>query len=523
MQAEKKTIGTSVLRKRPKHEEILRELRDSILNGVLRPGDCLRPFSEMCREFGVTQYVLMKALDELAHEGLVIRQPRRGTLVAERTGAASPPAAAPAAAAPAAAASTDMAKRHRVLSSMLHFNPPVTQAELRFFVTDGYPEQLRLWREVLDLFEKEHPRCRVTLDHVDEDFGASWHRAREADIVLCTPPVLRQLGAGHLMPIDDLSVFGLRPDRLHPKVAAYTDWSEPLSGVPCALLPPLLYVNTQAASRFSVETWPQANVRAFLDILADAMRRVPPEARQPFNVGTLFGLLTQDGAVYLTPDRRVRLDVARARHIIEGVRELNRLVPRGKTDLMEPFCEGKAVGLASGFYVSLYLKTHAHIAWQAHPLPVTPGAAGPEMPMLCAGIRQETEWLPECMSLVHHVCREQSQRRLAALGHCVPVIEAVAFEPEIVSRYPIPEYTLRQVLTEGNLCWAETPADQDLIHQIARIGLDAEQADWPAAKTLARVEMVYRHYRRSVERQEGDGATAEPAVSNGVEPAVPGR
>jgi len=64
--------------------DIKRLVRQEILSGRLSPGDRLPTGRELCQQYGVSHLTVDRALRELAQEGLVFRQPRRGTFVAQR-------------------------------------------------------------------------------------------------------------------------------------------------------------------------------------------------------------------------------------------------------------------------------------------------------------------------------------------------------------------------------------------------------------------------------------------------------
>lgn len=63
-------------------DETYRLLRDSMVSGVFRPGQRLVE-SEIARQLNISQSPVRDALRRLAHEGLVIQFPRRGSYVAE--------------------------------------------------------------------------------------------------------------------------------------------------------------------------------------------------------------------------------------------------------------------------------------------------------------------------------------------------------------------------------------------------------------------------------------------------------
>jgi GntR family transcriptional regulator len=67
----------------PRYAQVYSAVRDWIYNGSYKPGSRLPTESELCELFGVSRITTRKALDILVDEGLVVRQPGRGTFVVE--------------------------------------------------------------------------------------------------------------------------------------------------------------------------------------------------------------------------------------------------------------------------------------------------------------------------------------------------------------------------------------------------------------------------------------------------------
>lgn len=69
--------------KSPRYIQVYSTVRDWIYQGSYKPGGRLPTEEELCRLFEVSRITTRKAVDMLVDEGLVLRQPGRGTFVVE--------------------------------------------------------------------------------------------------------------------------------------------------------------------------------------------------------------------------------------------------------------------------------------------------------------------------------------------------------------------------------------------------------------------------------------------------------
>ena len=74
-----------VIRSSRLYEQIVQQVEDSILKGVLKPGNQLPPERELAQQFGVSRTAVREAVKALREKGLVEAYPGRGTFVTEGT------------------------------------------------------------------------------------------------------------------------------------------------------------------------------------------------------------------------------------------------------------------------------------------------------------------------------------------------------------------------------------------------------------------------------------------------------
>jgi DNA-binding LacI/PurR family transcriptional regulator len=73
---------SAIRTKTPKYRALTEHLREQVARGELQPGDRLLSFAEMSAEFGATPTTVTRVYAALEQEGLIVREPGRGTFVA---------------------------------------------------------------------------------------------------------------------------------------------------------------------------------------------------------------------------------------------------------------------------------------------------------------------------------------------------------------------------------------------------------------------------------------------------------
>jgi GntR family transcriptional regulator len=67
----------------PNYVRLESQLRESIRNGDLKPGNPIPPESHLCQQYSVSRTTVRQALSRLVYDGLIVRHRGRGSFVAE--------------------------------------------------------------------------------------------------------------------------------------------------------------------------------------------------------------------------------------------------------------------------------------------------------------------------------------------------------------------------------------------------------------------------------------------------------
>ncbi|UBU14198.1 TetR/AcrR family transcriptional regulator C-terminal domain-containing protein [Nonomuraea gerenzanensis] len=95
----------------PPHARIVADIKQRVTDGRLRPGERVPSTRQLARDWNVALATAAKALTLLAREGVVVAEPRVGTVVAERPGSPARPR-------PGATAEHELTRRRIVRAAM---------------------------------------------------------------------------------------------------------------------------------------------------------------------------------------------------------------------------------------------------------------------------------------------------------------------------------------------------------------------------------------------------------------------
>ncbi|OPX86148.1 MAG: HTH-type transcriptional repressor YtrA [Pelotomaculum sp. PtaB.Bin104] len=69
----------------PIYEQIYRQIKNSIITGVLKPGELLPSIRNLARELQISVITSKRAYEELERDGFIVTVPGKGSYVAEQS------------------------------------------------------------------------------------------------------------------------------------------------------------------------------------------------------------------------------------------------------------------------------------------------------------------------------------------------------------------------------------------------------------------------------------------------------
>ena len=483
--------GNSSLSKPTKQQRIAADVRHQIREGQVKPGDRLRPFTELTRLYSTSPGVVTEALDGLEKEGLILRKPRSGCYV---TAEAPARLAAPF----ANSAPTAVPPELSVDNAMQAYQPMPTRtdAPLTLATTDGLPAQLAAWDALLASYSDRSHGPAPSVHSLAPPFAFTGPASLPHDLFVGTPTQLCAAGIENYLPVTDPAGFGMPADDAIAPLRKCMEDSASLPGVPVAMAFPLLLLNAELASdagyaAFDAQRAPSAMMRAMAKAL-------PPAAASPPSLAADFGslprLMVHEGALRVDAAKGLTIDEDKTGALLKAWAVLCEKLGPGPAPTWSDFASGRVI-VKSGFgFCGFDARTGLSFPWQSRFFPLAPRASGEALPLLAA-VRRDTQHLPECLDLVHYLCTPEAQRQIAARGDLVPAREdcltpaALPLAPAI-NRKALSRWLDRLTASSSR------PADNMLISDLERLGERFAASTMSVNQALTQLNVLVDRYRR---------------------------
>lgn len=336
-------------------------------------------------------------------------------------------------------------------------NAPVTLT----FSTWGSAEEITVLKTLIQRFEQTHPRIRIRLMHIPENYFQKLHILIAGGL---TPDVMFVNSLNYAVYADNNIFLPLEPLMATPEaplprsaffassLKAFT-WKQRLYAIPRDVSNLVVFYNRdmfrQAGLPEPTPSWTMADLlrlsqQLTRDTDGDGQRDVfgisffgkPPLLWLPF-------VWSHGGDLYSSDFTHLRLTEPATVNAIQFMADLrNRwhVAPTrqevGSATMSQLFLQGKLAMLLSGRWTVPVLRTQAPFAWDVVPFPR--GAAGSVVGIDASGyvIARDTAHPKESWAFIQYLSQPQAQTILAQSGLIVPARQDVARSPEFLAGDP---------------------------------------------------------------------------------------
>lgn len=480
-----------IIRKMCRYQIIVQDIIDQITCGTLQPGDYLLPYRKLMTLYRVSEASLTRALQELEARGLIERRRRAFCRVSQL-------AASRLQSHKAGVAATLAEETHTRLKHLVHYNPCARRKMLRLFLTDGYPEHLAAWRDVLAEFRKQHPALDIRIDSAG---AASVERASQADVVQAVPWLIEDLRLHGFEPLEAEVLQPAISQLLAPAREFVTCGGSTL-GAMFEMMPVAIAVNETLASS-SRHALNFDSVPALEESILQAVQSQALRSCAGAHFGTLFGLMLHHGAFWPDSEGFLNYDPEAAQQVVDRFTKLASLENGLWTGSDSILFSGGLLAYYGGMYLAIALRRPTTSVWSVKPVPVAGAGRSLIMPILLA-VRKDSPLRTTCEELVRHLCSLDSQIRFGMTGGSLPVLQGAIAHQKVKSALPLKETELQRVIETGTLlaklkrenCWLEHAVDQ-IGQAIADHTVQPE-----AAEAMVRIARAVQQYRQLHDQPE---------------------
>ncbi|HUT62229.1 MAG TPA: winged helix-turn-helix domain-containing protein [Phycisphaerae bacterium] len=482
-------MKTTLLVRTPKAGRIVDDVRRQIRDGLMKPGDGLRPYRDLMRLYETSQSVLVRALDALEEAGLIIRRRRSGCFVA-----ADAPARL---AAEAAASPSQSAGPHAIDAAMRVFNvmPPQASGPITILTTDCMPAQLAVWDDLLGTHAARTGTAPAKIESSPLAFSPTSPQQRHIDIVYGPPHQLYRIGEDSFVPVPDPGRMGLSATEMVPPLRRYVAATPAAPGMPLAVGFPMLFLNADLAAElgyagFARATSPLRMIRDLRNVLERPSRGTD---RYTADFDSPARLMLHEGAMHFDKRSGITLGLARTRRLLEAWAALLATNASSRRLGWADFLAGKLL-VKSGFgFCAMDARDRAGFRWQARVYPLARGAEGESMPLLMA-VRKDTPRLPQCVDLLEFLCSREAQMRLAARGDVIPARADAVMVPDIPLAPAMNPKSFAVWLKRLAPTSSDTAAESQFIADLENVGFQMAASGASIDQTMGRIEILMDRY-----------------------------
>lgn len=467
-----------------KRDEIVNDIRRNIADGGLKAGDKLASTRQLVDHYGVSQWVVFDAMKELEKNNLVERKHRSGCYIREALEQID------AAATPSALKESSTNER---------FNPDYFLApkkkvrELSFYVSDGYPSSLKLFREVIAGFMSRHPDIRINMLSYQGGHIQDLISEGKIDVVQTSLSIIKDIEQDKFIPIGDLERLGINEEEMLPPVRKHFRSDKNPRFVPFSLTLQYLYVNCDLLARSKTLKIPESTKEMFA-VASEFEKKYSGDGEYGMIYGNLMHLFNLYGVSSLSKDGKMKLDKAKAKRILSMIGDSHlrcinysdkrlEIMPESMDNL---FSEGKILCQGRYSFFTQLLEEKNMSGWKAAVLPSSPDSAF-ESHLSAMTVMKDTKYPEESLKLIEYLAGKEIQKKFAALHGNLSIYSEFYDSEEKLKGHPVPYDVIRDTLEKSDRNWMAVNADNQIKDAVNDFGYRFYTGQASVEETLGKV------------------------------------
>jgi hypothetical protein len=454
-----------------KRELLVRKIIEALRNGELAPGDTLMSLNDMQETYGVSRYAAFAAMNELAERGFIVRKPRSGYCIsAEATELVKE--------------NNDVTKPHILneepFETEKFYSPLTHEHPLCVYISEGFPEVLAPWEEVLTDFGRLN-NCKIKLLSLADGHIQEILSGQPVDIIYSANQVITELHREkQLSTALNFKQLNLKEDDFISPVKNFLQ-KRNIPGIPFSVSFKYLYINLDLWEKLSGQT------------------SIPNDLLELFKISLKSGLYFDSDltclmqlidAFHFDADGRAILDNDKTGEFLDllsDVKTPDNSHDRGAESIRQ-FVKGKALFSIRGSYEMSKMRNKVNFNWTTIPL-ASPRNHYQEGFLLLLTIHRNSSKPQLCFDLLKYLLQDHIQTKLSRPNGNLSAIREHLFDGVINCKPELIEKCLNQ-LTFCSSCQIGREFNRE-----ATASVDAfRRGEIPREETLSRLTFLYEHF-----------------------------